>query len=1034
MAAEEGAITRVAGHELFHFIKQNNPKAAQRIQSLVITRLKANPNYDYEGRVAWLRKNNPGADPDEDITAESMFDVLNNKKEVRRLLSEENPSFFEKVKDWIDDFIGFLDDTIKKLKNRKYAGAEIRALEKDKKTLKEIRDLFYQALEETKSVGNTRESGDDVRYSVKEFAEQVDQIEAGTFPRGNHVYVGATPKILADIGLNGNLPMLTTAQHIRKAMLPKNDKTHQHGLTEAQIKALPQKIANPVMIMDSLDPSRNAVIVVTDMMDADGSPIIAAIKADGRGMFNDVEVDANFILSYYGRDGFHNFIEKNISADTFLYIDKTKSRNLSNQAKRQFFGKLDKYDFDTIIRKTNANVNVLNSGNISKNKEQAQDSDNVNKFSIKDAEEQVTEKALLRENEHLKKMVASLKEQMKLTKGVQVKQADIENVAGRFLREYRSSTDKTAIVNGLKSMFEYIGNDPERNGETAFLMAKNISQDIIENSRLLTPALNEDYAEVRDYLKNTAVYLPQNVRSDIFYNDFRKEMFGRVKIRDTGVPVYNYFKELEGAFPEFGRYDVQSDVQAAEAIADIASRVWTKTTPDGTEVDTMALYLASDIFDAYFDIPQFRSFADRQKAKLDSLKREHRDEKIKLRADLADRQKAKLDSLKREHRDEKIKLRADLADRQKAKLDSLKREYRDGKRKLRADLKEKYEGRIGRVKEAYRTRERERIQKEEHDSLVRGIARSVNNLSKRFLYPADKQNIPIAYRKWVGEVLTDIDVSKIRLDSGSQKNAELQEMMKHIGNMANWRNIKLTDNQDSTIDESLEIDPDAKKIRENVRLQIDQLYEQNGNRPIDLSAVDNETLKQINNIMQSTLHSVVNYNKVISANKKMTISQMGEKTIADNNTKRGNAFTHALKKIFQIDAASLETYLYGLGDVGADIWKMFRQGETDKVNCIRSAQSFVESVYADMPKDFRKSLNSKELITYEFKNGSVSFTKQQLMELYALSRRAQAMQHIENGGIITGDIPKAVAVTREELNKLFDKIFIILWTPFLIML
>ena len=38
------------------------------------------------------------------------------------------------------------------------------------------------------------------------------------------------------------------------------------------------------------------------------------------------------------------------------------------------------------IRKTNANVNVLNSGNISKNKEQAQYADNVNKFSIKDIE------------------------------------------------------------------------------------------------------------------------------------------------------------------------------------------------------------------------------------------------------------------------------------------------------------------------------------------------------------------------------------------------------------------------------------------------------------------------------------------------------------------------------------------------------------------------------------------------------------------------------------------------------------------------
>ena len=382
--AQDNAITRVAGHELTHFIQKNAPEVYRQMADVILTALKADPNYDYEGRAKWLKEHNPAGNADEEIVAESMFDALSNETTVKELLKTENRTFFEKVRDWIDEFIGYIDETIQRLKSRKQTGAEIRSLQKQTDVLKKANDLFYQALEETKSVGNTREIGDGVRYSVKEFAEQVDQIEVGTFPRGNHVYVGATPKILADVGLNGDLPMLTTAQHIRKAMLPKNDKTHQHGLTEAQIKALPQKIANPVMIMDSLDPSRNAVVVVTDMLDADGSPIIAAIKADGRGMFNDVEVDTNFVLSYYGRDGFNNFIDKNISADTFLYIDKTKSRNLSNQAKRQFFGKLDKYDFDIIIRKTNANVNVLNSENMSKNKEQAQGADNVNKFSIKD--------------------------------------------------------------------------------------------------------------------------------------------------------------------------------------------------------------------------------------------------------------------------------------------------------------------------------------------------------------------------------------------------------------------------------------------------------------------------------------------------------------------------------------------------------------------------------------------------------------------------------------------------------------------------
>ena len=80
-------------------------------------------------------------------------------------------------------------------------------------------------------------------------------------------------------------------------------------------------------------------------------------------MFNDVEIRANFVLSYYGRDGFDNFIARNVEADTFLFIDKTKSRNRSNQAKREFFGKLDRYDFDIMIRKTNANVNPLREEN-----------------------------------------------------------------------------------------------------------------------------------------------------------------------------------------------------------------------------------------------------------------------------------------------------------------------------------------------------------------------------------------------------------------------------------------------------------------------------------------------------------------------------------------------------------------------------------------------------------------------------------------------------------------------------------------------
>ena len=940
--AQDNGITRVAGHELTHFIQKNAPTIYRQMADVILTALKADPNYDYEGRAKWLKEHNPTGDADEEIVAESMFDALSNETTVKELLKTENRTFFEKVRDWIDEFIGYIDETIQKLKGRKQAGAEIRSLQKQTDVLKKANDLFYQALEETKSVGNqaaeSMTSGQ--KFSIKDI-ENYSETEYNQYGWA----------VVNDV--------LSRTEY-RKL-------NEQFAATAHGEKFERTRDGFYVIPVGEDNRPQNAFVFIKGTISKPVIGQIMIIDAENEMELDDIRGSFKNARSYESFE-----IAENIfgieSVRTYHAGDFEAYRAVQRQAGEMRRGVRSNQGLSESGRGNRSDQEAVWGNNQS---EQGRGRDGGTRYSIKEAEEQATEKALLRENEHLKKMVVSLKEQMKLTKGVQVRQADIEKLAKKYIREYRSDADEAAVIKGLQSMFEYIGNDPDRNGETAFLMAKNIAKDIVDHSELLNPALSEDYADVRDYLQSHAVYFPQNVRSDIFYGEFRRDMFGRVKIRDTGVPVDVYFNELKGMFPEFSRYDVQSDVQAAEAVADIASRVWTKTAPDGTDADVMAIELASELFDAYFDIPQFHSFADRQKAKLDSLRRE----------------------------------------------------YRDGKRKLRADLKEKYEGRIGKIKEAYRTRERERIQKEEHDSLVRGIARSAKNLSRRLINPTDKQNIPIVYRVWVGETLSEIDFSKIRLDSSSQKNAELQEMMTRIHNMANWRNTKLTENQKNAMDESLEIDPEAKTIRERVRLQINQLYEQNGKRAVDLSIVDNETLKQINNLLTSTLHTVTNYNKVLSKNHRMTISQMGEKTIADNygKFKRRNAIQRMAKQLFQIDAASLETYLTGLGDVGTDIWGMFRQGEADKVSCIRSAQSFVEKAYADMPKNFRKALNNKELITCKFQNGTVSFTKQQIMELYALSRRKQAMQHIENGGIITGDMIAPVAISDAELNRLFDE-------------
>ncbi|MFQ7079287.1 MAG: hypothetical protein ACLRSW_15880 [Christensenellaceae bacterium] len=93
-------------------------------------------------------------------------------------MKTENRTFFEKVRDWIDEFVGYIDETIQRLKGKKQAGAEIRSLQKQTDVLKKASDLFYQGLENTKNIGNTKEAGNrtsaienGAKYSFKEYSE-----------------------------------------------------------------------------------------------------------------------------------------------------------------------------------------------------------------------------------------------------------------------------------------------------------------------------------------------------------------------------------------------------------------------------------------------------------------------------------------------------------------------------------------------------------------------------------------------------------------------------------------------------------------------------------------------------------------------------------------------------------------------------------------------------------------------------------------------------------------------------------------------
>ena len=205
---------------------------------------------------------------------------------------------------------------------------------------------------------------DDIRYSRKPFAEQVDDVLNGMDTNSTHLKIMETPKLLQEAGLP-NLPILMTAKHLKTITQEKGkDRANYHGLGVDIIKNLPKYINDPVMIADSLTRD-DSVVIITEALDKEKRPVIAAIMLNGKGTLDSEYIDANIMTSAYGRNNFQNFINSIANNSAVIYWNKNKSQELSVNLGLQLPNIITRLDSDTIIRKAKAfvNTNLKNSEN-----------------------------------------------------------------------------------------------------------------------------------------------------------------------------------------------------------------------------------------------------------------------------------------------------------------------------------------------------------------------------------------------------------------------------------------------------------------------------------------------------------------------------------------------------------------------------------------------------------------------------------------------------------------------------------------------
>lgn len=627
-------------------------------------------------------------------------------------------------------------------------------------------------------------------------------------------------------------------------------------------------------------------------------------------------------------------------------------------------------------------------------------------LSLKGTENAQEIAALKRENETLRERVDYWKGQTRRSDGVRTDSKSVEKAAKELTRRYGAEIEGSEIEGDLASLYDYIARGGDETGELTYTEARSradaIAQRIAESAIAKDDEVYREYSELRKYLKDTKITLSTEDAAVITdYADFRRSLSGKVNLgKGEHTNVDQVYSELAENYPEFFSETRENNVSDQIArIADVANELYnvSEYNPFEGYMGQAVSAISNDIIDRFFDLPQAKkTFADVQAEKLDAAKAAGR----KAAAD------AKLAGQMAQGRTDAVKLR----------------HTQEALQKARTQQAEKLDALKGR----YREKDATRREGQKRRELRAKITRHAKGLSKKLLRPTDTKHIPENMRSAVATVLNSInqesaytvDESGKHVYDGSGTPTQRTEAFRAL--QKQYQGIlsgKEADGDDMVIDPSL-LGTDGK----------DGLLGQViGMKDKRLSELTREELGTMWKTIRAVEKSVSTAGKVLSKSKFETTKQMADAFKTDVSTRR--------KKLGGNTTISLETpytFFAHYGETGKSIYRMLRNAQDSQEIMARDIAEKTRKVLGDelgeagfkdiagkaihgdlkgALRDARGSAIGKwEAETHDItvaNGGKLTLTTPQIMELYLLSKRKQALGHLLGGGVIQPEIKSA---------------------------
>lgn len=872
-------------------------------------------------------------------------------------------------------------------------------------------------------------SRSEAEYSINpEFDREIREWDAEGRNESKIFTLGTTSEALQSIGVRDRSIVMLSGK-IRKIL-----RDHP-SMTMDMIRQIPAMLEHPALVLESQGASilpgtkqNSRIVVVGTVTDAQGNPVLCALDLAPSSR-QDMELwlqDFNKVSSAYAKDvNPKGFLEKS----NVLYASPDKK--ITQAALSSFSFKLASSELNHLgsigrITYQGGKVNIQGVpfrqvfgevGSSMHENEQAEPGSSKTRtfqegnvrYSRKGTAAQSLEmeerhrraadtenRRLARENSRMADQIELLKQETKLSGGHLVDSKSVHAVAARVVKSMNSRYRVSLLERELRAVYDSMSQGRVSNVQEAMEVLNDIARGVLSEQRPGVNIAKEIYRPLLDKVRQADWIVREGspLYQDLLdlygdgpngktWGNVRRALFGRIDIKKTSESgasgrIDALFEELAGDWP--GIFDPEAapadNIQRLMEVYDEVRNGAAYDLETGMSEEEQAAYLAQDLYDAYLSMPRRQTFADKSAAQAEALTRQYRQEKNKA----LEQQKAAYEK--------KLQEVWNYAPGIMKKLDVQNREIL---LRRQAALELQWSNKRER---ANVTQQRQRVQK------------SVQALHRWLTKPTEQQHVQTRMQQKVLNLLNSLDMKVGR--EGTATAMRWQEAMKDIQLMAN--DALAADSGMKETDAYADFDPDLPAMIEELINSTDTL---------NVAKMNSYQLRQLADILTSMQTSIRNANKMMSDAKKAEVEMIGQRSAQEMDNEREKLLKtrkewakkvsdtkmgDLLGGMLGLDMMDARRYFRTLGKTAEEnIYEPLRRGFDKRVWLLDSAQKAFEGIKGDA--DIRKWTGDKAdtqtftLQTAKGKEVDVPLTVGQRMELYNLSQRPQAKEHLMQGGI-----------------------------------